>query len=107
GRLGVNCQSYALIDAARTRTSTLSSSMTGLATSLSSRTSGEPYFSRTTAFIVVAGAGSSAYMFPSPYEALTGFVARPAPALSSLPSYQPDVVPPIGRLPAQRGELVE
>src|SRR6266568_2222908 len=43
------------MEAARTRTSTLSSSITGLSTSLSSRTSGDPYLSWTIAFIVISG----------------------------------------------------
>ena len=49
----IMCQSYALTAAARTRTRMLSSSMVGISTSLSSRTSGGPYLSRTIAFIVV------------------------------------------------------
>src|SRR2546428_618758 len=51
GRPRMMCQSAALTEAARTRTSTLSASTTGLGTSLSCRSSGEPYVSWTIAFI--------------------------------------------------------
>jgi hypothetical protein len=47
-------QSARLTDAARTRTTTPSSSSSGVSTSSTVRTSGDPYLSRTTAFIVVA-----------------------------------------------------
>src|SRR3954447_22712226 len=46
--------------AARTRTSTCSSPMSGICTSLRRRTSGGPYRSRTIAFIVLRGFGSGA-----------------------------------------------
>src|SRR5438270_704186 len=48
----MKCQSYGFAEAARIRTSTLSPSISGLRTSLSSSTSAEPYFSYAIAFIL-------------------------------------------------------
>src|SRR5438309_11102688 len=48
----MKCQSYGFAEAARILTSTLSPSISGLRTSLSSSTSAEPYFSYAIAFIL-------------------------------------------------------
>src|SRR5438445_10561405 len=50
----MKCQSYGFAEAARTRSRTLSRSMSGLRTSLTSRTSAEPYFWYAIAFIPIS-----------------------------------------------------